>query len=126
VVLTVSAPGGVSATVTVELAATETERELGLMFRDSLAEDRGMLFLFATDQRGGFWMKNTRIPLTIAYLDASGRVLELLDGKPFDETSLLPSRPYRYALEVGQGWFARHGLGAGAAVVLPKRLPVPE
>ena len=124
--LTIGAAGGASATVTVELATTERERELGLMYRDSLPEARGMLFVFASDQRGGFWMKNTGIPLTIAYLDTSGRVLELRNGQPFDETSLLPSQPYRYALEVNQGWFGRHGLGVGATVELPAHLPAAE
>lgn len=112
-----------SASVRVELATTARAREQGLMFRQSLADDRGMLFLFPDDQTGGFWMRNTYVPLTIAYLDAEGRVLEFAQGKPLDTTVLTPSRPYRYVLEVNQGWFERRGLAAGARVVLPPDLP---
>lgn len=124
--LTVSGEGGRRAALVVEVAATQASRERGLMFRDSLAEGRGMLFLFAMDQAGGFWMKDTRIPLTIAYLDSDGGVLELRDGVPFDTVALLPQQPYRYALEVNRGWFERHGLGPGDRVDLPHGLPDPE
>jgi hypothetical protein len=112
-----------SASVTVEIAATPAERQQGLMFRQQLDESAGMLFLFPTDDAIGFWMKNTYVPLTIAYIDSSGRVTELRDGKPLDETVLPPSAPYRYVLEVNQGWFKRHGLGVGARVTLPAGLP---
>lgn len=115
--------GGTSAQLTVELATTEVQREQGLMYRQEMADDRGMLFLFTSDGQTGFWMKNTYIPLTIAYLDAGGRVLELRDGRPLDETILTPARPYRLVLEVNQGWFQRHGLGVGAVVHLPPDLP---
>lgn len=122
----VSGPGGVPVRLTVEIAATQPARERGLMFRDSLAEDQGMLFVFATGQQGGFWMKDTRIPLTIAYLDSEGRVLELREGVPLSTSALIPNQPYRYALEVNRGWFERHGLGVGAVVQLPPGLPTPE
>lgn len=114
---------GHSERLQVELATTEKEREQGLMFRQSLDEDRGMLFLFPSDVTVGFWMKNTYVPLTIAYLAADGTVLDLRDGKPLDEAVLTPSRPYRMVLEVNQGWFARHGLGPGAVVRVPEDLP---
>ncbi|MCC6381730.1 MAG: DUF192 domain-containing protein [Dehalococcoidia bacterium] len=115
--------GGHSERLQVELATTEKAREQGLMFRQSLEEDRGMLFLFPTDVTVGFWMKNTYVPLTIAYLAADGTVLEVREGKPLDETVLTPARPYRMVLEVNQGWFARHGLGVGATVRVPADLP---
>ena len=124
--ITVTGGGGRTAALTVELATTRAERELGLMFRESLPEERGMLFVFAADEETGFWMENTLIPLSIAYLDDAGEVLEIHDGRPLDETVLWPSRPYRYALEVNQGWFERHGLGVGATVSLPKDLPAAE
>jgi hypothetical protein len=114
---------GRSASVTVEVAATAGERQQGLMFRQKLDESAGMLFLFPADDVVGFWMKNTYVPLTIAYIDSAGRVTELRDGKPLDETVLPPSAPYRYVLEVNQGWFQRHGLGVGARVALPAGLP---
>lgn len=123
--LTVEAAGA-SASLTVEIASTPSQRQQGLMFRQSLGEDEGMLFVFPADAAVGFWMKNTYIPLTIAYLDAAGRVRELRDGRPLDETILTPSGPYRYALEVNQGWFERHGLGVGARVILPPNVPPGE
>ena len=123
--VTVSA-GGVSAKVTVELAATERQREQGLMLRQSMAEDAGMLFLFPTDTTVGFWMRNTYLPLDIAYIDSSGRVLEIRRAQPLDETPLAPKGPYRYTLEVNQGWFERHGFGPGANVALPAGLPIAQ
>ena len=127
VTLTVEdAEGRAVATLTAELAATPAERQRGLMFRQSLGEDEAMLFVYPVEARGAFWMKDTPIPLTIAFLAADGRVLELIDGRPFDETRLQPATPYRHALEVNAGWFARRGLGEGARVVLPPDLPSGE
>lgn len=114
--------------LTVELATTPSERQQGLMFRQQMDEDRGMLFLFPEVQGEGhgFWMRNTYIPLTIAYLDADGTVLKLIDGKPLDETILRPQVPYYAVLEVNQGWFERHGLGVGSVVHLPGDAPEPR
>ncbi|HEY5477793.1 MAG TPA: DUF192 domain-containing protein [Tepidiformaceae bacterium] len=118
--------GTASTTLTVELATTLREREQGLMFRQSLSDSQGMLFLFPADGAGGFWMANTYVPLTIAYLAADGTVLEMRDGKPLDQTILTPRQPYRDVLEVSQGWFDRHGLGVGSQVILPADLPAAE
>lgn len=105
--------------LTVELATTGAQQQQGLMFRMAMPDDAGMLFLFKTDGRGGFWMRNTYLPLSIAYLDASGRVLEIRDGKPLDDTVLTPKQAYRNVLEVNQGWFERHELGVGSVVHVP-------
>ncbi|MEO6398356.1 MAG: DUF192 domain-containing protein, partial [Tepidiformaceae bacterium] len=121
-VVTVSAEGR-SARVVVEIAATEKQRQQGLMLRQSMDEDAGMLFLFPADTTVGFWMHNTYIPLDIAYIDVSGSVLEIRKAEPLNDTSLTPRGPYRYTLEVNQGWFERHGLGPGARVTLPSGLP---
>lgn len=120
--------GGATETLIVELATTPEERQLGLMNRQFMAEDRGMLFLFPEIQGEGrgFWMRNTYIPLTIAYLDSSGRVLALMDGTPLDETILRPGVPYSAVLEVNQDWFQRHGLGVGSIVKLPADAPPPQ
>lgn len=127
VALTVAdADGRAVASLSAEVAATPDQRQRGLMFRQSLGEDAAMLFVFPAETDGAFWMKDTPIPLTIAFLAADGRVLELIDGAPFDETLLRPAAPYRYALEVNAGWFARRGLAAGARVVLPPGLPPGE
>ena len=115
--------GTTTARLRVELAATEAERERGLMERTALDDSSGMLFLFANDSTTPFWMKDTLIPLDIAFIDAAGKVIGIVHGKPLDETVLPPPGPYRYALEVADGWFARKGLGAGATVTLPPNLP---
>jgi len=115
-----------SEVVRVEFAATPLERQTGLMHRESMDDDAGMLFLFPGDTTTGFWMKDTLIPLDIAHVAADGTVLEVNTRDPLDETVLAPRQPYRYTLEVNGGWFERHGLGAGAKVTLPENLPVAE
>lgn len=113
--------------VDVEVAHTPPQRTQGLMFRQQLAENRGMLFLFPDDARGGFWMRNTYVPLTIAYIGADGRIQELREGLPLDDQNILvPEEPYRYVLEVNSGWFVRHDRGIGDLVELPPGLPTPE
>ena len=120
--LSLSAQGR-SVRITAEIAATNEERGVGLMFRQSLGKDVGMLFVYPEDQTSGHWMRNTYIALDIAYIDSSGTVLEVRLGKPLDETVLRPVKPYRFALEMTAGWFAEHGLGADTQIALPKDLP---
>lgn len=117
---------GKSAELTVEIAATTVSRQQGLMFRQEMGDDEGMLFLFVVDRQTGFWMSNTYLPLTMAYIAADGTILELLDGTPLDLTPQQPKQPYRYVLEVNQGWFGRNGLGIGSKVILPDDLPAPQ
>ena len=105
--------------LTVELATTEKQREQGLMLRQKMDESQGMFFFFGQDETIGFWMKNTYLPLSIAYLADDGTILEIRDAKPLDETILTPAKPYRDVLEVNQGWFERHKLGVGAKVSIP-------
>jgi uncharacterized membrane protein (UPF0127 family) len=108
----------------VEIADTPEARAHGLMYRRHLDEHAGMLFLFEEDARWGFWMKNTFIPLSIGFLDRTWRLLEILDmAVAADPTRgpwpvYAPSRPYRYALEVNQGYFARRGITPGARAEL--------
>jgi uncharacterized membrane protein (UPF0127 family) len=108
-----------SVTVRVELAVTEDEVRTGLMHRESLPEDRGMLFIFDPPSHTGFWMRNTLIPLDIAYIDADGTIKEIVHGEPLNETVLRPTLPYWYVLEVNGGWFERQGLGVGDRAVIP-------
>lgn len=124
--LTITNANGETATLQVEVASTRAQRERGLMERESMPDDHGMLFLFEEDVSLGFWMKNTPLPLTIAYIDSTGEILEMRDGQPRDETILRPSQPYRYALEVNQGWFERNGFAPGDQVTLPANLPAAE
>ena len=115
-----SADGESSVTLTVEIANRSDQRRRGLMFRESMDERAGMLFVFASDRSGGFWMRNTLIPLDIAYLGADGTVLEIVHGVPLSLETLTPAQPYRYTLEVNGGWFERQGFGVGDVVAIPE------
>jgi uncharacterized membrane protein (UPF0127 family) len=119
VTLTIERDSGGQVPVLAEIARTETEREMGLMFRKSLADGEGMLFVFEKDRMLSFWMKNTSLPLSIAYIAYNGRINEIHDMKPQDLTPIHAGRSARYALEVPQGWFERAGITAGDVVALP-------
>jgi uncharacterized protein len=112
-----------TASLALEVARTEAERETGLMNRSSLPVGGGMLFLFPYDSAIPFWMKDTQIPLDIAFIDSTARVVTIRHGVPFDLTPLGPTALYRYVIEVDDGWFAAHGLGVGATVDLPGGIP---
>ena len=105
-----------------EVADDPDEKTIGLMGRKELAEGQGMLFVFSRPQPMGFWMKDTLIPLSIAYLNAEGFIREIHDMQPLEENAI-PSvfGDLVYALEVPQGWFAKNGIMAGDKVIgLPK------
>jgi len=96
------------------VADTPEERNLGLMFRRSLPESRGMLFVFEKTNRQIFWMKDTPLPLSIAFLDEDGRVLGLADMEALDQARYHASPPKtRYAVEANRGWFQRKGIRPG-------------
>jgi hypothetical protein len=97
----------------VEVARTDAQRARGLMFRDRLETDWGMLFVFNRQETLRFWMKNTRIPLSIAFLDDGLVVRDIQDMEPFDERAHLSKAPARYALEMERGWFARRNIAPG-------------
>ena len=102
--------------LTVEVAATPAQRGHGLMFRDQLPDDRGMLFLFPDDRVLEFWMRNTKIPLSIAFADASGQIVRIADLEPFSEMPVSSVELARYALEVNRGWFEKRGVESGDAI----------
>ena len=102
-----------------ELALTDRERARGLMFRKKLGSNEGMLFVFATARYRNFWMKNTFLPLSIAYISKYGTINEIYDMKPLDTSRTYPSRrPAQYALEVNRGWFQRNNITRGCKVLL--------
>jgi uncharacterized protein len=108
--------GDEATTIAVELADTPGEREQGLMGRTSLPADAGMVFVYPEDHAGPFWMKDTLIPLSIAFYAADGRILRILDMQPCeaDPCPLYdPEVPYRGALEVNEGAFADWGITEG-------------
>jgi uncharacterized membrane protein (UPF0127 family) len=117
--LIIVAANGTTARLEVEIADTAEERQLGLMGRVDLPPDTGMLFVFGPDP-GGFWMKDTRLHLSAAFLAECGEILAIVDLEPFSEEIKNISRPYRYGLEVDQGWFARNGIAEGDIVRLPR------
>jgi uncharacterized membrane protein (UPF0127 family) len=105
--------------ISAEVARTEDEMAKGLMFRTELPDGKGMLFAYTADQRLSFWMKNTLIPLSIAFIASDGTIVEILDMTPRSLAPLRSTRSVRYALEVPQGWFDRVGIKAGDRIRIP-------
>ncbi len=100
-----------------EQAITRAQVETGMMFRTEMAETEGMLFVFGEPHRASFWMRNTLIPLSCAYIDSSGTIQEIHDMKPKDESPIeAASDKIQYVLETKQGWFERNKVGVGAVV----------
>ncbi|MCQ9374838.1 DUF192 domain-containing protein [Methyloversatilis sp. XJ19-13] len=112
--------------VKAEVARTQSARMTGLMHRTEMPADAGMLFVFPQVQTHCMWMRNTLIPLSVAFIDAQGVVINIADMTPHDETSHCATRPARYALETNAGWFASRKLTAGAKVAGLERIPAPE
>jgi uncharacterized membrane protein (UPF0127 family) len=109
--------------VTVEVAATPSARRRGLMHRESLSDDRGMLFVFPEEKRLTFWMRDTHIPLSIAFARSDGTIVHIADMEPRSEQPVSSRLPARYALEMNRGWFLRHGVLEGDAI---RRIPRSE
>jgi len=97
-----------------EVARTPAQQMIGLMHRRAMAPNDGMLFVYDTPQTHCFWMRNTLLPLTIAFVDDEGRIVNLADMQPLTENSHCAARPVRFALEMNQGWFAKRGLKPGS------------
>jgi uncharacterized membrane protein (UPF0127 family) len=102
--------------LTAEIAKAPEQRALGLMNRFSLRPDHGMLFVFERAEPQAFWMKNTFIPLSIAFIAADGRIVNIEDMRPQTEDTHWSKGPVPYALEMRRGWFAERGIGPGAVV----------
>ena len=109
--------------ITAEFAATPEQRATGLMHRFSLKPDHGMIFMSERPEPQAFWMKNTFIPLSIAFIAPDGRIINIDDMAPQDETLHWSRGPALYALEMRKGWFAERGIRAGDVV---KGLPTPK
>ncbi len=99
-----------------EVADSFSTRMQGLMRRTSLPPNGGMLFRFDEDGTHCMWMKNTLIPLSVAFIDERGAIINIADMQPHSEQSHCAARPARYALEMTQGWFAQRGIRAGASL----------
>ena len=119
--LTIVSSTGQRIPVEVEVADTDAERQTGLMGRTVLPEDAGMLFVFEGEQALSFWMKDTLIPLSIAYMDTEGRIVDIQEMQPLDDVlpHYVSAEPAQYALEVNQGFFEERGVTVGDSVELP-------
>ena len=102
--------------IVAEVAATPEQRATGLMRRVSLKPDHGLIFVFERTEPLAFWMKDTFIPLSIAFIGTDGRIVSLDDMAPRDETSHWSAGPAQFALEMRKGWFSEHGIKAGDRV----------
>ncbi len=100
----------------VEVAKTPAERAKGLMGRKHLGQEEGMFFIFETEDYHAFWMKDTLIPLSIAFIDKSGLIVEIADMKPLSLDSHSPPKPILYTLEMKKGWFSTSGIKAGDVI----------
>ena len=106
----------------VEVVRTDEQRSRGLMFREKLGRDDGMLFVFDEPAYHSMWMKNTLIPLSVAFVDAQGVILNILDMEPQTLDSHMSAGPSIYAIETNKGWFAGKKIKAGDKVAgLPKK-----
>jgi uncharacterized membrane protein (UPF0127 family) len=99
-----------------EVAATEAEREQGLMYRNSMGQNEGMVFLFGAPARVCMWMKNTNIPLSVAFIDADGTIVNIEDMQPQTLDSHCGKKPVPYALEMNLGWFKRKNIAPGSKI----------
>lgn len=99
-----------------EVAATESQRQQGLMFREKMGTNEGMVFLFGQPAQVCMWMKNTPLPLSVAFLDDAGKIVNIEDMQPHTTQSHCAAKPVRYALEMNQGWFQQRNIKPGAVI----------
>jgi uncharacterized membrane protein (UPF0127 family) len=106
-----------------EVAATSDSRQVGMMQRTIMPPQRGMLFVFTEVNKHCMWMRNTLLPLSVAFLDEKGRIINVEDMQPGTENNHCAARPARYALEMNLGWFKSRGLGQGFAILGIEKVP---
>ncbi len=106
-----------------EVASTFEDRQRGLMFRRTMPQQHGMLFVFTEEARHCMWMKNTDLPLSVAFIDGAGRVVNIEDMQPHTEDNHCAASPARYALEMNIGWFRERGIKPGDSIRGIDRLP---
>jgi uncharacterized membrane protein (UPF0127 family) len=110
-------------TLRAEIANDEESRRTGLMFREQMGENAGMLFIYEAEGRHAMWMKNTLIPLSVAFIDRRGHIINIEDMEPQTEDAHAARTPAAYALEVNQGWFKKRGVKAGDKVEGLEKVP---
>lgn len=112
-----------TAKLDVEVASDQGQRAQGLMHRTEMPANQGMLFVYPAPAYFCMWMKNTKIPLSVAFVDAQGRIINIADMAPQTDTNHCTERNATYALEVNRGWFARHGVQPGAQIIGLEKSP---
>lgn len=112
--------------ITAEVAGTDPDRMQGLMHRRMMPENRGMLFVFPNAALHGMWMMNTYIPLSVAFIDEAGTIVNIEDMQPHTRDAHNAKKPVRYALEMNQGWFRKRGIGPGAKIEGLEKAPPPR
>lgn len=113
-------------TITVQVASTYAQRQKGLMHRMHMSENEGMLFVFDQPAVQCFWMRNTPLPLTAAFIQADGKIVNLADMQPFDEASHCAVTPVLYVLEMNQGWFQRNQIAKKTRVSWKSQQPLSQ
>lgn len=113
-------------TVQAEVAASDETREKGLMFREKMGKNEGMLFVFSQLGYHAMWMRNTPLPLAVAFMDDAGRILSIHEMEPFTEISHQAAGPARFALEMNAGWFRNNGIKVGDAIKGLEKAPKPQ
>jgi len=106
-----------------EVADTEDARRTGLMFRKHLGENAGMLFVYESEQPWAMWMRNTNVPLSVAFIDRHGKIINVEDMQPLTEDSHQAAGAAKYALETNQGWFRKRGIKPGDRVLGIDKIP---
>ncbi len=109
-----------------EVAASSESRQIGMMQRTIMAPQRGMLFVFPEIAAHCMWMRNTLLPLSVAFLDEKGRIINIEDMQPKTDDTHCASKPARFALEMNLGWFKSRGLGAGFSITGIEKAPSPR
>ena len=115
-----------SQTIHAEVVATDEAREKGLMFREKMAANTGMLFVFRDIAYHAMWMRNTPLPLAVAFMDKSGKIVSIHEMLPFTETTHQAAGPARYALEMNSGWFTRNQVKTGDTIKGLDKAPKPK
>jgi uncharacterized membrane protein (UPF0127 family) len=109
-----------------DVAATDATREKGLMFREKMGKNEGMLFAFSSVGYHAMWMRNTPLPLSVAFLDEAGKILSIHEMEPQSESTHQSAGPARFALEMNKGWFATHKVKVGDAIKGLDKAPKPQ
>jgi uncharacterized membrane protein (UPF0127 family) len=113
-------------TIQAEVAATDATRQKGLMFREKMARNEGMLFIFNELAYHAMWMRNTPLPLAVAYMDDAGKIVSIHEMEPHTETTHQAAGPVRYALEMNRGWFAANKIKVGDSIKGLEKAPKPR